>query len=147
MVNVTKYGVKFADDASKGVLGRWGGKAGQKASKASSAWASNLRKGVLGSAAIGGGAYGIGAAGDAYEAKKNAAETDNWLQQRDEILNDPHLSSEEKAQYLDNLPHPDEARKGGWMARLNNISITGAIMLVAFGYLGVRGLNMIGGMI
>ena len=127
-----------ADDVAK--------EGAEQAAKASSAWARNLRKATLGSAAIGGGAYGIGSVGDAYESQKSEAETAAWLEQREQILNDPHLSSEEKGRYLDSLTHPEKAGSGGLMDRLNNLSITGAIMLVAFGYLGIRALNVLGGM-
>lgn len=137
-----KLGLKSAKSAADDVAKE----GAEQASRASSAWASNLRKATLGSAAIGGGAYGIGSVGDAYEAKKSEAQFDAYLKEREDILSDPHLSSEEKGRYLDSLSRPGSSGGGGITEWVNNLSITGAIMVVALGYLGIRALSVLGGM-
>lgn len=121
--------------------------AGRRVSQTSSSWANNLRRATIGSTAIGGGAYTLGKAGDAIEQRSAERETEAWLEERRDIIDDPHLSQEKKEAYLANMEHPDGGG-GGFspMEWLDDLSITQAIMLLAFSYVGVRGLAILGGM-
>lgn len=119
-------------------------KAAESASKANSAWANNLRRATIGTTGIVGGAYGFGKGADAYGASQEASAKEAWLQQREDIMDDPHLTPGEKESLMPSMP----GEGGGLdpMAWLDDLSITQAIMLVAFGYLGIRGLYVLGGM-
>lgn len=120
-----------ADDAAEG------------AARANSAWANASSSAFKTTAAIGGGAWSLGQVSDAYEQKKMSEEAQAYLQQQENVMNDPSLSEDQKAAILANMDRGGD--EGGIMAFLDSLSMTQAAMIIALGYLGLRGIAILGG--